>query len=410
MEQDMLSPEAFDTAEPLPQFEIAVQNLRLGGVDLGPARIPVSYDQNWQPRLQLGEFATIEQVIEYDDTTSIRFPGDSADTQLLISRREYSSTEPSVTIEAIFQITPCIANFSGKGDRFQAVVLSPPDFLKKDIVLQNAQSSSFVLSPFSTKSSNGCLLTSDLKLDASDPFLPLRNLITFLTFVKGGRCGVGNLIALAYDGSIAFQLIGFSGNDQGKRQTNWFDFEIQADLSNIFACFTLAAQDDKTSLALIQTINYYRASNASREVSIEMAIIAAHTALEALVNYILESRAGWSRNLMSERNISFHDKMRAAAANLGLEGNPLDMSPELVKLSRSRNNEDAYSLISLFRNKLVHQDAKLISTGRQLHEVWLLAQWMVEVFVFGVIGYRGKMIDRRLYTGWRGSTIPIPLR
>ena len=165
-----------------------------------------------------------------------------------------------------------------------------------------------------------------------------------------------------------------------------------------------------TRRALRQTISFYRSSNASRAVSIEMAIIAAHSALEAIVNYTLHVRAGWSVRLLDERAIRFSDKMRAAAAYFDLHEGVLDHSPALTDLSRQRNNIDAYDLISFIRNKLVHQDAKFVPTGLQLHEAWSIAQWLVEVLLFGVIGYQGEVIERRIYNGWRGTTARLPIR
>jgi hypothetical protein len=139
-----------------------------------------------------------------------------------------------------------------------------------------------------------------------------------------------------------------------------------------------------------------------------MSIIAAHSALEAIVNFILEHRAGWSKSMMSNRSISFSDKNRAAALHFGIDGNLLSQSPELTKFSKAAQNIDIFDIISRFRNKLVHQDTKAPPTGIQLHETWLIAQWLVEILVFGVIGYRGVIIDRRIYNGWRGTTCQIP--
>jgi hypothetical protein len=101
--------------------------------------------------------------------------------------------------------------------------------------------------------------------------------------------------------------------------------------------------------------------------------------------------------------------MRAAAAYCRISGDVLEKSPELTKLALSRDSSDAFQIISFIRNKLVHQDPKFTPTGVQLHEAWLVAMWLVEVFIFHLIGHRGQMIDRRIYDGWRGTTMPVPL-
>jgi len=231
-----------------------------------------------------------------------------------------------------------------------------------------------------------------------------------MTFMKGSHCGLGNLHAFDSSGEIAYRLLGFSQNDKSdRRQTNWFDIEKQNDLPAIFDKFSAAMGDETANQALRQTINFYRASNVSREVSLEMAIIAAHSSLEAIVNYILASQAGWSKALMAERSVSFADKLRAAASFYKLDCNILEHSPALIALSKSRSDLDPYGMISFIRNKLVHQDTKYVPKGIELHEAWLIAQWLVEVLIFGVIGYGGKMIDRRIYNGWRGTTSAIPI-
>jgi hypothetical protein len=405
----MLSPDEFNTDQPLPLFEIEVDNLRLAGEDIGAVTVPVSYDHSWNPVFDLSAFATFERVISNDWSASIRFKASSTDSELIISRLQTSTDQQSATLEAKLKHVPAILCSSEKGHGFKAIVLSPPNFLRKPIILKGAESLVFEINHFFNIRHNACLLTSNLKFNAREPLAPLSNLIEFLTFVKGSLCGVGNVQAFAPDGSTAFSLLGFTRNDDGKRETNWFDYEVQGDLPEIFGLFAVASTDPKTRLALRQTIGFYRASNVSRHLSLEMAIIAAHSALEAVVNFILESRAGWSRNLMKERAITFSDRMRAATANVGLKVDPSDPFPELKKIVTARNLDDVYMLISFCRNKLVHQDQNFRFEGLRLHETWLVMQWLVEVLVFGVIGYRGKMIDRRAYSGWRGMTIEIPL-
>jgi len=243
----------------------------------------------------------------------------------------------------------------------------------------------------------------------------LGHLINFLTFVKGSYAGIGNVKAYDENGASAFDVIGFSRNDVfrfgdiGKRETNWFQGGIQTHLPNIYIGFIAAMSEMTTKQALRQTIAFYRASTVARASSIEMAIIAAHTALEAIVNYILEYKAGWSATLLSERSAPFSDKARAAAAYCRFTGDALAHSPELLKEAKRRNDKDAFQLISFMRNKLVHQDPKFTPTGIQLHETWCIAMWLVEVFIFYLIGYHGDMIDRRVYTGWQGATCKVPL-
>lgn len=133
-----------------------------------------------------------------------------------------------------------------------------------------------------------------------------------------------------------------------------------------------------------------------------------HTALwRSIVNYILQHEAGWSKGLLGERTIKFSDKARAAAKFMRVPADLLTHSQELQAVSSSRQNMDGYQIISFFRNKLVHQDASFQPTGLQLHECWLLIQWQVEVLILRSIGFTGKIIDRRVRAGWRGTTCEI---
>lgn len=408
----MLSPEQFDTSDPLPPFTISVKNLQIGGRDIGAVDIPVTYNPDWHPVFQLGEFCQASQAFSLDSFAAIQLAGSDENIELLVTRCQYRFDLGLEAFEMEAQLArlPLVLKSLPRAQSFRAVLLSPPRLIKKSILLRENEKCEFEIIPFQTRNCSPCLVSSNLALDTSDPIAPLSNFNTFITFMKGSYCGFGNLVASNKDGSTAFQFLGFTNNDPMKRQTNWFDIEIQNYLPDIFKCFSSASANETTRRALRQAISFYRASNTSRDVSIEMSIIAAYSALEAIVNYVLEFRAGWSQTLMIERSVAFSDKLRAATAYFGLSGDVLEHSPELAKLSKSRNNIDVFDLIAFIRNKLVHQDQKFQATGLVLHETWLVAQWLLEVLVFGVIGYYGKIMDRRIYNGWRGETMSIPLR
>lgn len=406
----MLEQELFDTSEPLLGFNLPAKKLFLGEIEIGPVDIPARYDANWKLIFQLGVSSSTADVISGNVTASFQANGATSRTELLITKTKHQLGSEHTTFEAVLATEPAMVPSSSKGQGFKAILLTPPNFLGRTIRLTDASGTTFELEPVKAKDNPCCIIKSDIELSMSKPLEKISDLRIFLTFLKGGNCGLGHFHALNMDAAYSFWLLGFGPNDPAKRQTNWFDIEVLNDLPHIFSCFSAAIADKKTRVALTQTINFYRASNASRAVSLEMSIIAAHSALEAVVNYILENRAGWSKTLMSERSISMSDKMRAAAASFGLDGSALTRSPELLKLSAERNKMDVFSLISFMRNKLVHQDTKFRPTGVQLHETWLVAQWLVEILIFGIIGYRGKIIDRRIYGGWRGQTCEIPLQ
>ncbi|MEM5475389.1 hypothetical protein [Pacificibacter sp. AS14] len=403
----MLTPDQFISASELPAFKIDVAEFNVNGACLGPTTLHIHYNEQFSPRIQLQELATFKDAFN-QPTISFKYKTGDTDQTLFITKANFSSNKPETDIEAVSTREPILLVDKQTSSSFDAVLLNPPEFLQKPIILTDIDGVEYTI--VRAKETNSpCVISSNLELRADAPLKPLGPLIDFLTFVKGGHLGFGNLIAHDENAVIALRLIGFTRNDAQKRKTNWFDIGIQSQLPAIFTLFTKALSDDLAQTALRQTIEFYRASNASRDVSIEMSIIAAHSALEAIVNFILEYRAGWSNALMTSRTNSFSDKLRAACYYYGIQADLLSESPELRKVVSARNI-DSYALISFFRNKLVHQDIKFTPTGIQLHEIWLLAQWLVEVLIFGVIGYRGKMIDRRLYQGWRGQTCQIPLK
>ncbi|WP_444452162.1 hypothetical protein ACTTAI_14085 [Rhodobacter capsulatus] len=404
----MLTPEEFLKADTPPRFEIAVDKLRIRDRDVGAARIPVSYDADWTPVFHLGEFVEWREAFNVDGNTDFSFECGGYITTLFLKRCTFPFHGEPSTVEARARRIPIHLGQAAICSSFSAVLLSPPEFLSRTIRLVQPEGVIFEIVP-SGVMGNPCLISSTLGTGSDDVVSDMGCLHGFLTFVKGSHCGVGNLIAHDANGAVAFSLLGFTPNDSGKIEPNWLDRGLQQDLPTIFLAFCSAHADNLTRRALLQGIEYYRASNVLRSASIEMAIIAAHTALEALVNYILEHRAGWSKSLMAEKGIKFSDKMRAAATFLRIDCDLLEQSPELRALSKSRNNMDAFDLISFIRNKLVHQDAAYQPQGLQMHEAWLLAQWLVEVLIFGIIGYRGKIRDRRLYKGW-GGTMELPFK
>ncbi len=404
----MLTPCQFSESDDLPSFYIPVAEVRVDEKKFGPTEIPMIYDEGGEPVLSIGKFFP-RDFHALNSTVEIRFRGDDEPWPLILTKRSIKFEQDEPEVEAQFTRLPFVLESTRTSQRFEAVLFNAPKFISKPIILIDETGSEFNISPLKSKEGSPCLVTSNLKLDADDPFRPLSTIIDFLTFVKGSHCGIGNLFAFDESDSVAFKLLGFSRIDRGDRETNWFDIEIQHLLPEIFLLFSKASADKMTKRALRQTISFYRASNVSRSHSLEMSIIGAHGALEAMVNFVLSFRAGWSKRLLDDRSIPFSEKSRAACSYFGMRSEVLEHSPELFKLSKARNSIDVFEIISFFRNKLVHQDEKFEPSGLQLHEAWLISQWLVEVLVFGVIGYRGKVIDRRIYGGWRGTTCEIPL-
>lgn len=81
----------------------------------------------------------------------------------------------------------------------------------------------------------------------------------------------------------------------------------------------------------------------------------------------------------------------------------------MTKRAKADANGDPFDILALFRNRITHHKKAFSYSGVEIMEAWLLSQWLCELLVFFLLGYRGEMNDRRRYTGWRGPTLPVPL-
>jgi hypothetical protein len=230
----------------------------------------------------------------------------------------------------------------------------------------------------------------------------------FLCFVRGGRCGIGHITGYSKNGDLAFVHLGFMPTDPFQVSVGWCDRQVVKSLPEVYQDYEKSFKNDTDNLPIMRSIEFYRSSNMIRNSSTEMALVASHAALETLVPYLLTQRAGWSKDLMSKQ-IKFSDKLRAAFNYIGISDDPFRHLNELKKRAKSESNIDAYDIVSLFRNRIVHQGKVFKYTGVELFEVWQLSQWFCEVILLYWFGYRGDMNDRRRYSGWRGDLVPVPL-
>lgn len=222
-----------------------------------------------------------------------------------------------------------------------------------------------------------------------------------LTFLNGTGVSVGHGV-LFKDGDISSWYVGFIRCDPLNTHSNWFEIENFSDAQNYAECYSRYITNEHSSSPLLYATDFYRASNTIRDSSQEMAVIASYSALEVLVSHILREEAGWSAGLLGSR-VSMADRLRACAHFCGISDKPLSKAERVNKKLKSYSGMDDYDVLAETRNSIVHSDKKFKLEGFELHEVWLASQWLVEVFVFYLIGYRGTMNDRRPMKGWRGE-------
>jgi hypothetical protein len=231
---------------------------------------------------------------------------------------------------------------------------------------------------------------------------------TVLTFASGGRVGVGHVEMCGEEGE-RYWMLGFSSRDRFPHENNWFDIEIVRD----FPCFASAYYEflkvEPLPFPLLNSSDFYRASNSIRKSSAAISLVASYSALEILTHHILRKDANWTKDLLSRAK--FEDKLRAAAAFVGLDADPLEHATRLKNFLQSHNNLDGFSALAKTRNSIVHSDKSFRVDGFELLELWSMSQWLVEIFTFYLIGYKGLMADRRRLTGWRGEgTHKVPIK
>jgi hypothetical protein len=232
----------------------------------------------------------------------------------------------------------------------------------------------------------------------------------FLNFVRGGRVGIGNLVATGRDGSVAYASLGFTKSDKFKTADGWCRIGQINSLPEIFSNFRSADEKSATGDALRNAITFYGAANVIDATAREIAFVTACTNVEALSSFILSTKAGWTDRLMQKSHLS--EKIRAATKFIGLTSEPLEHLDELKKWSKEQNCADGFETVTRIRNRIVHQGKPIQYSGKTLLEAHFLSMWLSEIFIFFLIGYRGEMSDRRMSGHWFGQEtckVPLPL-
>lgn len=226
----------------------------------------------------------------------------------------------------------------------------------------------------------------------------------FFTFARGGGCAVGHFNGFDASGALAFASLGFNAHDRLEIERGWSADMVIRRTPEAFTLYNKASTDDATGTVIRRAIDYYRASNVARSSSKEVALVASYAGLEALTPHILTSQAGWTNAAL---NTAFAAKLRAAGQWIGLKVDLFEHAIELQK--RITPSADAYDILALFRNRVTHYKQSFSCSGIELHEAWQASQWLCEILIMHLIGYRGQMNDRRRYTGWRGPSVDVPL-
>lgn len=228
-----------------------------------------------------------------------------------------------------------------------------------------------------------------------------------LSFVRGCKVGVGN-IAASEGADLSMQILGFSNYDLNFDFPSWYSAAHFNMLPEILGKFGAALNNEEHDSAVLYALEFYGASNVASYHNRELAIVSSYTALEILTHFMLREKAGWSSDLLGSR-AKFADKLRAAAHFVGLSDDPMLGLEKLQSVSQRYSNIDGFEILARGRNSIVHAEKKFFLSGVELFELLQMAQWLCEVLLFTLVGYRGTMSDRRQMGGWKGDADgPVP--
>ncbi|ESY29547.1 hypothetical protein X748_27670 [Mesorhizobium sp. LNJC386A00] len=228
----------------------------------------------------------------------------------------------------------------------------------------------------------------------------------FLGFIKGTRVGYGEVRNAARDG---FRCLGFTRADRLEAPKNWFHWALAEELPTLFATYMTIFQTPEAKRGVGRALAYYKISNLSRYDSVETAVIMSAAGLETLAAYILGTSGGWTASML--RNVSLAEQIRACTRLLKIEGDPADQSELLRKRLKAKKGQparDGFSLLTEFRNGVTHSTP--FTYDLDIFDAWDASQWLLEMQVLALFGYRGKYQDRRLQMrSYAGNLATLPV-
>lgn len=340
----------------------------------------------------------------------------------VVTEHEYSTTNgidetQEQTLRFCPKRTPFTAFSHGKVTSLEMYVLNVPDLelIANKVTLQH-NDITIILHALNTSKKNDIIgygvthkidIMSDVELSDDSEIDKLINLISnFLTFASGQYTGIGHLTGRNNKNEDVLFQTGFRKVDPPQKFQGWFRLDPDVSLVKLFEGFSSLSRHDNDYRAIIRTLDFYRAANFVDSAAREVALIASCSGVEAITSYLLREKGGWSKNLLNKAALS--DKIRAATRLIGLEDHLFTHCSEL-KARLGGSHHDEFELLTLFRNKIIHSDNEFTYSGIELYEAYNVYQWLIEMFVFFMTGYRNGMTDRRKRTGYT-ETVQVPIR
>lgn len=222
----------------------------------------------------------------------------------------------------------------------------------------------------------------------------------FLSFVRGGNCGVTLITGNGENERRAWEQWGTYSTYPWFHLSSWLDHRHDNDneLSRAFPGFWRVvgqmtdAPDDPVRVALY----WYLRSNESS--ALQAGIILTQAALERLARQLLPNEKYEALTKAAER-------IRAVLEEAGID----PAMPQSCKELREVAQVDGPEILSRIRNDLVHAEMRTNVSLEAYLEARDLGQWYVELLLLKLFGYEGQYANRLayIYEGiWKPELVP----
>ena len=222
----------------------------------------------------------------------------------------------------------------------------------------------------------------------------------FLSFARGGNCGVTLIAGDDENGRQAWEQWGTYSTYPWFHLSSWLDHrhDNHVALSEAFPGFLYIveqmtdAPDDPIRVALY----WYLRSNESS--ALQAGIILTQAALERLARQLLPNEKYETLKNAAER-------IRAVLEEVGIDLAIPQSCKELRKLAQV----DGPEILTKIRNDLVHAEMRTNVSLEAYLESRDLGQWYVELLLLRLFGYEGQYANRIAYTYesiWKPELVP----
>ncbi len=216
----------------------------------------------------------------------------------------------------------------------------------------------------------------------------------FLSFARGGNCGITLIVGIDEHGEKGWEQWGTYSTYPWYSLSCWLDHRQNNDceLSMVWPVFwrkikkATGAQDDPTRIALYW---YLRSNESNNPYS---GIILTQAALVRLANQILPQ----SEYKSLKQKKKAEEKMIRAV----LQQSKIDCAiPDSLQNLKDVNLQlDGPAILTDLRNDLVHSEMNCENVSLEAYlQAWNLGQWYVELFLLNLFEYKGKYANRITY-------------